>query len=111
MPDEDSDIAGTEHQEPAAPEYQEQSDRPLAPGLYLVGTPIGNLGDITLRAIRVLRSADRIACEDTRQTQKLLNHFEIRTPTVSYHMHNEGSRSEELVTELKLGARIAVVSD
>src|ERR1700744_4095771 len=85
--------------------------RPLAPGLYLVATPIGNLEDITLRALRVLRSVDRIACEDTRQTQKLLNHFEIRTPTVSYHMHNEGSRSEELVAELKLGGRIAIVSD
>jgi 16S rRNA (cytidine1402-2'-O)-methyltransferase len=54
---------------------------------------------------------DRIACEDTRQTQKLLNHFEIRTPTVSYHMHNDGSRTEELIAELKSGARIAVVSD
>src|SRR5450755_3894015 len=85
--------------------------KPIAPGLYLVGTPIGNLEDITLRALRVLRSVDRIACEDTRQTQKLLNHFEIRTPTVSHHMHNEGSRSEELVKELRLGARIAVVSD
>ena len=88
-----------------------REDRPLAPGLYLVATPIGNLEDITLRALRILRSVDRIACEDTRQTQKLLNHFEIHTPTVSYHMHNEGSRSEELVAELKLGARIAVVSD
>src|SRR5258707_1167333 len=86
-------------------------DRPLQPGLYLVATPIGNLEDITLRALRILRRADRIACEDTRQTQKLLNHFEIRTPTVSYHMHNEGTRTEELVTELKQGARIAVVSD
>jgi len=86
-------------------------DRPLAPGLYLVATPIGNLEDITLRALRVLRKADRIACEDTRQTQKLLNHFEIRTPTVSYHMHNEGSRTEELIAELKAGSRIAVVSD
>src|SRR5258708_22032387 len=84
---------------------------PLAPGLYLVATPIGNLEDITLRALRVLRSADRIACEDTRQTQKLLNHFEIRTPTVSYHMHNEGPRTEELIAELMQGARIAVVSD
>src|SRR5450755_4614427 len=86
-------------------------DTPLAPGLYLVATPIGNLEDITLRALRVLRSVDRIACEDTRQTQKLLNHFGIKTPTVSYHMHNEGSRSEELVAELKAGGRIAVVSD
>lgn len=86
-------------------------DPPLAPGLYLVATPIGNLEDITLRALRVLRSADRIACEDTRQTQKLLNHFEIRTPTVSYHMHNETARTEELVAELNQGARIAVVSD
>jgi 16S rRNA (cytidine1402-2'-O)-methyltransferase len=90
---------------------RDADDRPLAPGLYLVATPIGNLEDITLRALRVLRKADRIACEDTRQTQKLLNHFEIRTPTVSYHMHNEGSRTEELITELKTGARIAVVSD
>ena len=89
----------------------ERSEKPLAPGLYLVATPIGNLEDITLRALRVLRSVDRIACEDTRQTQKLLNHFEIHTPTVSYHMHNEGSRTEELIAELKLGGRIAVVSD
>ncbi|NYF88802.1 16S rRNA (cytidine(1402)-2'-O)-methyltransferase [Tunturiibacter empetritectus] len=93
------------------PATHDKDDRPLAPGLYLVATPIGNLEDITLRALRVLRQADRIACEDTRQTQKLLNHFEIRTPTVSYHMHNEGSRTEELITELKTGARIAVVSD
>jgi 16S rRNA (cytidine1402-2'-O)-methyltransferase len=92
-------------------DQEKKLDKPLAPGLYLVATPIGNLEDITLRALRVLRSVDRIACEDTRQTQKLLNHFEIHTPTVSYHMHNEGSRSEELVAELKLGARIAVVSD
>src|SRR5271155_5837101 len=89
----------------------ETPDKPLAPGLYLVATPIGNLEDITLRALRVLRSVDRIACEDTRQTQKLLNHFEIQTPTVSYHMHNEGPRTEELIVELKDGARIAVVSD
>ena len=59
----------------------------------------------------MLRSVDRIACEDTRQTQKLLNHFDIRTPTVSYHMHNEAGRARELATELKAGARIAVVSD
>jgi 16S rRNA (cytidine1402-2'-O)-methyltransferase len=90
---------------------EKSPDKPLAPGLYLVATPIGNLEDITLRALRVLRSVDRIACEDTRQTQKLLNHFEIQTPTISYHMHNESLRTEELTTELKQGARIAVVSD
>jgi 16S rRNA (cytidine1402-2'-O)-methyltransferase len=92
-------------------DHEKSADKPLAPGLYLVATPIGNLEDITLRALRVLRSVDRIACEDTRQTQKLLNHFEIHTPTVSYHMHNEGSRTEELTAELRAGARIAVVSD
>ena len=86
-------------------------DKPLAPGLYLVATPIGNLEDITLRALRVLRQADRIACEDTRQTQKLLHHFGISTPTVSYHLFNESARSEELAAELKAGARIAIVSD
>jgi 16S rRNA (cytidine1402-2'-O)-methyltransferase len=90
---------------------QKLEDERLAPGLYLVATPIGNLEDITLRALRVLRSVDRIACEDTRQTQKLLNHFGIRTPTVSYHMHNEAGRAEELTAELKAGGRIAVVSD
>jgi 16S rRNA (cytidine1402-2'-O)-methyltransferase len=87
------------------------ADRPLAPGLYLVATPIGNLEDITLRALRVLRSVDRIACEDTRQTAKLLHHFGIQTPTVSYHLHNEHARSSELIETLKAGGRIAVVSD
>jgi 16S rRNA (cytidine1402-2'-O)-methyltransferase len=84
---------------------------PLAPGLYLVATPIGNLEDITLRALRVLRSVDRIACEDTRQTQKLLNYYGIVTPTVSVHEHNEAARSAELIDELRVGGRIAVVSD
>jgi 16S rRNA (cytidine1402-2'-O)-methyltransferase len=83
----------------------------LAPGLYLVGTPIGNLEDITLRALRVLRTVDRIACEDTRQTQKLLNHFEIRTPTLSLHQHNERERAVELIAALQAGGRIAIVSD
>ena len=87
------------------------SEKPLAPGLYLVATPIGNLEDMTLRALRVLRSVDRIACEDTRQTAKLLGHFGIKTPTVSYHMHNEGTRASELIEALKAGGRIAVVSD
>src|SRR5271168_2094721 len=83
----------------------------LAPGLYLVATPIGNLADITLRALDVLKRVDRIACEDTRQTQKLLNHFGISTPTVSCHEHNERVRAAELVEELKAGGRIAMVSD
>jgi 16S rRNA (cytidine1402-2'-O)-methyltransferase len=89
----------------------DDSSAPLAPGLYLVATPIGNLGDITLRALDVLRQADRIACEDTRQTQKLLNHFEIATPTVSCHEHNERERATELIDAIKAGGRIAVVSD
>jgi 16S rRNA (cytidine1402-2'-O)-methyltransferase len=84
---------------------------PIEPGLYLVATPIGNLEDITLRALRVLKSVDRIACEDTRQTQKLLNHFDISTPTVSYHEHNEQARAAELMALLQQGGRIAVVSD
>ncbi len=87
------------------------TDEPLAPGLYLVATPIGNLEDITLRALRVLRSCDRIACEDTRQTRKLLDRYQIATPTISSHEHNEAERSRQLVEALKNGARIAVVSD
>jgi 16S rRNA (cytidine1402-2'-O)-methyltransferase len=86
-------------------------EEPLAPGLYLVATPIGNLGDITLRALGVLRRVDRIACEDTRQTQKLLNHFEITTPTISCHQHNERQRAQEFLDTLRAGGRIAVVSD
>jgi 16S rRNA (cytidine1402-2'-O)-methyltransferase len=97
--------------EDSRPPHSHTVDKPLAPGLYLVATPIGNLEDITLRALRVLRSVDRIACEDTRQTAKLLNHFGIRTPTVSYHAHNENSRATELIEALKSGGRIAVVSD
>jgi 16S rRNA (cytidine1402-2'-O)-methyltransferase len=84
---------------------------PLAPGLYLVATPIGNLGDITLRALDVLRGVNRIACEDTRQTQKLLNHFGIATPTISCHEHNERERAEELIGAIKAGERVAMVSD
>jgi 16S rRNA (cytidine1402-2'-O)-methyltransferase len=86
-------------------------DTPLSPGLYLVATPIGNLGDITLRALDVLRRADRIACEDTRQTQKLLNHFCIETPTISCHEHNERARATDLIRDIKAGKAIAVVSD
>ena len=79
--------------------------------LYLVGTPIGNLEDITLRALRTLRDVDLIACEDTRQTQKLLNHHKIETPTTSYHEHNEMTRAPELMIRLEEGSRIAIVSD
>jgi 16S rRNA (cytidine1402-2'-O)-methyltransferase len=83
----------------------------LAPGLYLVATPIGNLEDITLRALRVLKEADLIACEDTRQTQKLLNHYAIATRTISYHEHNEMTRAPELILELERGACVALVTD
>jgi 16S rRNA (cytidine1402-2'-O)-methyltransferase len=79
--------------------------------LYLVGTPIGNLEDITLRAIRILKEVDQIACEDTRHTQKLLTHYDIHKPLVSYHEHNELTRAPELVLALEQGAKIALVSD
>jgi 16S rRNA (cytidine1402-2'-O)-methyltransferase len=79
--------------------------------LYIVATPIGNLEDITLRALRVLKESDLIACEDTRQTRKLLDHFQIATPMVSYHDHNEASRAEELIGRLERGETIALVSD
>jgi len=81
------------------------------PALYLVGTPIGNLEDITLRALRVLKEVDVIACEDTRQTQKLLNHYAIATRTTSYHEHNEMTKSAELVKQLQEGASVALVTD
>lgn len=79
--------------------------------LYLVATPIGNLEDITLRALRVLKEVDVIACEDTRHTRKLLDHFGISKPTVSYHEHNEQSRAQELTARLLSGASIALVTD
>jgi len=79
--------------------------------LYLVGTPIGNLEDITLRALRILKEVDKIACEDTRHTLKLLTHYDIHKPLVSYHEHNELTRAPELVVALEQGAKIALVSD
>jgi 16S rRNA (cytidine1402-2'-O)-methyltransferase len=81
------------------------------PSLYLVATPIGNLEDITLRALRVLKEVDLIACEDTRQTLKLLNHYDIKTRLVSYHEHNEMTKAAELVVNLEGGAKIALVTD
>jgi 16S rRNA (cytidine1402-2'-O)-methyltransferase len=87
------------------------ASRAADPALYLVGTPIGNLEDITLRAVRVLKEVDFIACEDTRQTQKLLNHYGITTRTTSYHEHNEMTKSAELVKELQEGASVALVTD
>ena len=81
------------------------------PALYLVATPIGNLEDITLRALRVLKEVDVIACEDTRQTQKLLNHYSTTTRTTSYHDHNEMTKAAELVKEMQEGASVALVTD
>ena len=79
--------------------------------LYIVATPIGNLEDITLRAIRVLKEVDLIAAEDTRHTLKLLNHLEISKPLISYHRHNEDIKTDILIKELEQGKKIALVSD
>jgi 16S rRNA (cytidine1402-2'-O)-methyltransferase len=83
----------------------------MAGTLFVVSTPIGNLEDITFRAVRVLGEVDVIACEDTRHTRKLLNHYGITTRTISYHEHNERERAAELVAALKAGSNVAVVSD
>jgi 16S rRNA (cytidine1402-2'-O)-methyltransferase len=83
----------------------------VAGTLYVVATPIGNLEDITLRALRILREVDRIACEDTRQTRKLLDRHGVSKPLVSYHEHNEQARAQELLRDLEAGQNIALVSD
>src|SRR5580692_8440228 len=88
-----------------------KNEEPGAGCLYVVSTPIGNLDDITLRALRILKEADVIACEDTRQTLKLLSHFDIQRRLVSYHEHNEITRAPEIVIELEQGAKVALVSD
>jgi 16S rRNA (cytidine1402-2'-O)-methyltransferase len=84
---------------------------PQRPALFIVATPIGNLEDITFRAVRTLKEVDAIACEDTRQTQKLLNHYGIEKRTVSYHEHNEMTRAAELIMDMEQGASIALVTD
>ena len=79
--------------------------------LFIVATPIGNLEDITLRALRVLREVDLIAAEDTRVSRKLLSHYDIHTPTTAYHQHSRGRRAEEIVEVLREGRNVALVSD
>ena len=79
--------------------------------LYLVATPIGNLGDISFRAVEILRNVDLVACEDTRRTAKLLQHYSLRKEMISYHEHNEMTRAAELVIRMEQGARVALVSD
>src|ERR1041384_4772591 len=108
----DSEVEDSHPHQARAGEKSPTSFRsgPVAkPALYLVGTPIGNLEDITLRALRVLKAVDVIACEDTRQTQKLLSHYAIQTRTTSYHEHNEMTRSAELVKQIQEGAAVALV--
>jgi len=83
----------------------------MAGTLYVVGTPVGNLGDITQRALETLKAADLIACEDTRQTGKLLERYGVRRPTVSLHDHNERKRSPELLRKLREGRSVALVCD
>jgi len=83
----------------------------MAGVLYLVATPIGNLEDMTYRAVRILNEVDLIAAEDTRNSIKLLNHFEVKTPMTSYHEHNKYEKAEELVAKLESGTNIAVITD
>jgi 16S rRNA (cytidine1402-2'-O)-methyltransferase len=87
------------------------TDKPIPSGLYVVATPIGNLEDITLRAIRVLAGVDLIAAEDTRHTVRLLSHYEIRTPLISCHEHNEARRTQEIIEKIHSGESVALVSD
>lgn len=90
---------------------EHQPDERRVGTLYLVGTPIGHLEDITLRALKTFKEVDLVACEDTRRANQLLQHYHIRTPTTSYHEHNEITKAAELILQLEQGARIALVSD
>ena len=95
----------------AAGEMQRHLERELAPGLYLVATPIGNLADITLRALSVLARADVILCEDTRHSRTLLSHYAITTPTRPYHEHNAARERPRVLSDLAAGCRVALISD
>ena len=95
----------------AAEELQRHFEGELAPGLYVVSTPIGNLGDITLRAIAVLARADAVLCEDTRHSRTLLSHFGIGTPARPYHEHNAAKERPRVLADLAAGQRIALISD
>ncbi|MGB8889571.1 MAG: 16S rRNA (cytidine(1402)-2'-O)-methyltransferase [Candidatus Korobacteraceae bacterium] len=104
-------LPGMEKPSPSSGNSESDDESVTVGTLYLVGTPIGNLEDITLRALRTLKEVDLIACEDTRQTAKLLNHYGIEKPTISYHEHNELTRAAELIVHLEKGDNIAMVSD
>jgi 16S rRNA (cytidine1402-2'-O)-methyltransferase len=95
----------------AGQELERHLASPLAPGLYLVATPIGNLGDITIRGLSVLARADVVLCEDTRHSRTLLAHFSISTPARAYHEHNAARERPRVVRELEAGGRIALISD
>lgn len=95
----------------AANEFKRQAARPLAPGLYLVATPIGNLADITLRALHVLAHSDVIYCEDTRVSARLMQHYGISAPLKAFHDHNEESEVPRIIGRIEDGARVAIVSD
>nr|GLL48373.1 uncharacterized protein LOC109170058 isoform X2 [Ipomoea trifida] len=101
----------TEPSSTAPYEPSESKQKPLKPGLYLVGTPIGNLEDITLRALRVLNSANVILSEDTRHSGKLLHHYNIKTPLLSYHKFNESQREQAVLKRLQEGQIVALISD
>ncbi|KAG5542385.1 hypothetical protein RHGRI_022052 [Rhododendron griersonianum] len=102
--------SSTDFTDPAVPQYSSKQS-PLKPGLYLVGTPIGNLEDITLRALRVLKSADVILSEDTRHSGKLLQHYNIKTPLLSFHKFNESQREHAVLKKLREGEIVAQISD
>ncbi len=108
-----SSVSDSPEQDTALFDAEEEAATPdpSQGALYVVGTPIGNLEDITLRALRTLREADLIAAEDTRVTRKLLSHYDISTPSTSYHQHSAGGKALDLANRIAAGARIALVSD